>query len=246
MTIQIPLEYSPRFKSFFIGLDDSLDRLMIKSYGVSITTLEEVFLKIGHLADPSSIFGTHIDDSSRDGPGRQPQDDESKLKRANSLPLNRSMELNSLNNSDMKLPSKDDPLHRSYQSGITPNVLKGQTLSDLEFRSSEVKLFNSDKEVTPAQASAEKLGESLFPQADKRNEVPKSATIEDEDIVIQSKENKSTGQPAVKHDIGYSLESSPTNTSFCNNLAAVMIKRVLEPTIEETCRALGESLDRPG
>jgi len=70
MTIQIPNEYSPKFKSFFTNLDENLHNLMIKSYGISITTLEEVFLKIGHLADPSSIFGTHIDDSSSDGPGQ--------------------------------------------------------------------------------------------------------------------------------------------------------------------------------
>ena len=37
-----------KFKVFFNELDCDLDSLHLKSYGVSITTLEEVFLKIGH------------------------------------------------------------------------------------------------------------------------------------------------------------------------------------------------------
>jgi hypothetical protein len=35
------------FKEFFNDLDNNLDLLNIRSYGVGITTLEEVFLKIG-------------------------------------------------------------------------------------------------------------------------------------------------------------------------------------------------------
>jgi len=34
------------FKDFFTELDSKLDQLGISSYGVGITTLEEVFLKI--------------------------------------------------------------------------------------------------------------------------------------------------------------------------------------------------------
>lgn len=36
------------FKDFFMELDKSLDDLHVRSYGVGITTLEEVFLRIGH------------------------------------------------------------------------------------------------------------------------------------------------------------------------------------------------------
>lgn len=54
MTIRIPQSYSYRFAQFFEKFDETLDDLQIQSYGISISTLEEVFLRIGHLEDPSS------------------------------------------------------------------------------------------------------------------------------------------------------------------------------------------------
>lgn len=48
--------YSSHFKNFFTEFDQDLDKLDIESYGISITTLEQVFLKIGTLSDPSTIF----------------------------------------------------------------------------------------------------------------------------------------------------------------------------------------------
>jgi ATP-binding cassette subfamily A (ABC1) protein 3 len=47
MTFYLPTASSAQFKEFFNELDNSLDELGIRSYGVGITTLEEVFLKIG-------------------------------------------------------------------------------------------------------------------------------------------------------------------------------------------------------
>jgi ATP-binding cassette, subfamily A (ABC1), member 3 len=46
MTFQLPTESASQFKDFFNQLDQNLDRLGIRSYGVGITTLEEVFLRI--------------------------------------------------------------------------------------------------------------------------------------------------------------------------------------------------------
>jgi ATP-binding cassette subfamily A (ABC1) protein 3 len=46
MTFQLPAESSSLFKDFFTALDASLEKLGIRSYGVGITTLEEVFLRI--------------------------------------------------------------------------------------------------------------------------------------------------------------------------------------------------------
>ena len=54
MTIQIPIEYAAKFGEFFKKLDQDLNSLKITSYGISISTLEEVFLKVGHLDDPSA------------------------------------------------------------------------------------------------------------------------------------------------------------------------------------------------
>jgi len=45
---QLPTESSPIFKEFFKEFDSNLYALGVRSYGVGITTLEEVFLKIGH------------------------------------------------------------------------------------------------------------------------------------------------------------------------------------------------------
>jgi ATP-binding cassette subfamily A (ABC1) protein 3 len=46
MTFQLPNESSSQFKDFFTELDKNLEKLGIRSYGVGITTLEEVFLRI--------------------------------------------------------------------------------------------------------------------------------------------------------------------------------------------------------
>ena len=45
---QLPTSSASQFKEFFAQFDQNLDNLDIRSYGVGITTLEEVFLKIGH------------------------------------------------------------------------------------------------------------------------------------------------------------------------------------------------------
>lgn len=55
ITFQIPVEYSPQFKKFFHDFDTNLDKLGVASYGISITTLEEVFLAVGDGRD----FGEH-------------------------------------------------------------------------------------------------------------------------------------------------------------------------------------------
>lgn len=44
MTIQIPKDYTVLFKDFFEEFDEKLEELDILSYGISVTTLEEVFL----------------------------------------------------------------------------------------------------------------------------------------------------------------------------------------------------------
>jgi ATP-binding cassette subfamily A (ABC1) protein 3 len=48
ITYQIPNALSYKFKDFFTKFDSDLDRLDIRSYGISVTTLEEVFLRVGH------------------------------------------------------------------------------------------------------------------------------------------------------------------------------------------------------
>ena len=57
MTIQIPREYTPLFKDFFADFDNDLPALEIQTYGISVTTLEQVFLEIGHDPNPKPRVG---------------------------------------------------------------------------------------------------------------------------------------------------------------------------------------------
>ena len=52
MTYLIPRDQTDNFKSFFENLDSKLDYYEIKSYGVSMATLEEVFLNINEELSP--------------------------------------------------------------------------------------------------------------------------------------------------------------------------------------------------
>ena len=46
IAFQLPISAAPKFKDLFEGLDSRLKDFNIQTYGISITTLEEVFLKI--------------------------------------------------------------------------------------------------------------------------------------------------------------------------------------------------------
>jgi len=43
------------YKNFFTDFDNNLSKIGVRSYGVGITTLEEVFLKIGHGEDIEKV-----------------------------------------------------------------------------------------------------------------------------------------------------------------------------------------------
>lgn len=44
----IPNYYSTQFKTFFEKFDNDLDSVDIRSYGISVTSLEDVFLQVGN------------------------------------------------------------------------------------------------------------------------------------------------------------------------------------------------------
>jgi hypothetical protein len=48
LTFQLPLDSSDRFPSLFDYIDNNEVALGVQSYGVSVTTLEEVFIKVAH------------------------------------------------------------------------------------------------------------------------------------------------------------------------------------------------------
>ena len=47
LTMQLPLEMASSFEALLDDLEKNSEKLNIDSYGISITTLEEVFLKVG-------------------------------------------------------------------------------------------------------------------------------------------------------------------------------------------------------
>ena len=51
ISFQLSLDSVSKFKDLFDGLDNKLDELNINSYGISITTLEEVFLRVAENDD---------------------------------------------------------------------------------------------------------------------------------------------------------------------------------------------------
>jgi hypothetical protein len=46
MTFQLPFSASAKFQGLFEHIDDNETTLGVQSYGVSVTTLEEVFIKV--------------------------------------------------------------------------------------------------------------------------------------------------------------------------------------------------------
>ena len=64
--MQIPKEYSGQFKQFFETFDNNLKSLKLLGYGVSVTTLEDVFMKVGHMDMSKSGRGKDLDDDDQD------------------------------------------------------------------------------------------------------------------------------------------------------------------------------------
>lgn len=54
--MQIPANYAQRFRKFFLNFDSDLERLNVLAYGISVTTLEDVFMKVGHMNDPMDVL----------------------------------------------------------------------------------------------------------------------------------------------------------------------------------------------
>lgn len=76
LTFQLPLSSSEKFQGLFNFMDANQSSLGIRSYGMSVTTLEEVFIRVaeGTTTESKSIEGRHQDNH------RAEQDEESGLK----------------------------------------------------------------------------------------------------------------------------------------------------------------------
>ena len=64
----LPQEKNRDFEAFFQALDAKMDALQIKSYGLSDTTLEEIFLKVAsNIHDGEIVREIHVDDITDHG-----------------------------------------------------------------------------------------------------------------------------------------------------------------------------------
>jgi hypothetical protein len=54
----LPFDSVSKFGPFFLALDENLDTLCVSKYGVTITSLEDVFLKVCHPPFPTSLSVT--------------------------------------------------------------------------------------------------------------------------------------------------------------------------------------------
>jgi ATP-binding cassette subfamily A (ABC1) protein 3 len=66
VTFSLPLGSVKEFPAFFDDLDDSLRRLQISSYGISMTTLEEVFLRVAQIGAGHKQVDDFIKNESKD------------------------------------------------------------------------------------------------------------------------------------------------------------------------------------
>lgn len=56
LIVEIPNDYFEKFTQFFESFDRDLEHLEVVQYGISITTLEDVFLLVGHSTDPGAAL----------------------------------------------------------------------------------------------------------------------------------------------------------------------------------------------
>ena len=73
ITIKIPEIYSSKFTDFFADFDTKLASLKIRNYGISISSLEEVFMKIGSLTDLSNLDQSDAPKKNRNDSDSDPE-----------------------------------------------------------------------------------------------------------------------------------------------------------------------------
>ncbi|KAG7390389.1 ATP-binding cassette sub- A member 12 [Phytophthora pseudosyringae] len=77
IAFQLPLHSSSRFAAMFAEMDRQLQTLGLLSYGVSVTTLEEVFIKVAELGDETHqhTLGNNARTNNRESSEYQPCDE---------------------------------------------------------------------------------------------------------------------------------------------------------------------------
>jgi len=62
ISFQLPTASSPRFGNMFTNLDQNLDKLRVEQYGISLTTLEQVFIKVARADEQQTDDSVNLDD----------------------------------------------------------------------------------------------------------------------------------------------------------------------------------------
>ncbi len=58
LTVQLPLSAASKFQEMFSSIDNKMESMGIESYGMSVTTLEEVFIKVAHGTQTQQVQNT--------------------------------------------------------------------------------------------------------------------------------------------------------------------------------------------
>lgn len=68
LTFKISFEQAARFQNFFEDFDENMHEVGIQSYGISMTSLEEVFFEVsGSMNDQEKTLADHEDTEFQDG-----------------------------------------------------------------------------------------------------------------------------------------------------------------------------------
>lgn len=137
MSVQIPRECTTSFKEFFGDFDNDLEMLDIQSYGMSVTTLEQVFLEIGHDPNPKPKMLS----SSASGSGDNQMQMNTPSADGNSVPdlssaltkgaVRGRTPLDATDNEDVSRPNSDRRLVSNTKAGsFLPDIVNPKSQND--------------------------------------------------------------------------------------------------------------------
>ena len=220
MTIQIPREYTPLFKDFFTDFDNDLGMLEIQTYGMSVTTLEQVFLEIGHNPNPKPKIVMQSDSNGNsETPG----------------PINADFDSNNqpLTNEDA---AKDGPITDSRTPALEENKDQSSFLPPI--RGAVARHKDRDPIENLVEANASKHMDSIahLQEGDINGDIIEdpnnaskltrfNATPKDKFDDLEKNRSPTNTMMDSSDDEKFSLGQNKLNNSFCSNFKAVFLKR---------------------
>ena len=237
MTVQIPRECTHNFKDFFADFDNDLEMLDIQTYGISVTTLEQVFLEIGHDPNPKPKINSGVTPSNSAEKFSNNQGDEhlntpsvnddgTDLGKGLNMRGDTKMTRNLTPNADGSAPNSDRRLVDNNKAGsFLPPIDSNQ-----KGFNNEDNLNNADMSAIAGREDSVSAmnAEAMIEEEGKTPQTPqKEKKSNPQDLVAEAGVTKTDALREVSNEKfeKFSLAESPLNTSFCNNFTAVLIKR---------------------